>query len=159
MKKIMISAAASALIPTAAWATVDEYKDGDTTLVANQDGFAIEVRGVNDAGNSVRVYIRPRNGNCVTANQEQVTYEGYHAVDGIPMMQGGVSDFDWTATLHNNPMCSTDKWGWFSLDYIGYGTDTVVLHGTLKSYKIEVTSQANYKGTGKTVITKLRTFH
>lgn len=157
----LIAAAVLAMVSTSALATVDTYQDGDTTLIANQDGFAIEVREANDAGNSVRVYVRPRNGNCVTANTEQVTYAGYKAVDGIPLspLSDSEADVDWTATLHDNPMCSTNKWGWFSLDDIGYGQDSVVLHGTLKIYHIELTSEANYNGTGKTVITKLHTYH
>ena len=108
----LIAAAVLAMVSTSALATVDTYQDGDTTLIANQDGFAIEVREANDAGNSVRVYVRPRNGNCVTANTEQVTYAGYKAVDGIPLspLSDSEADVDWTATLHDNPMCSTNKW-------------------------------------------------
>lgn len=42
-----------------------EYEDGDTVLSTTKDKFKIEVRGpLLNPGNSTRVYLRPRNGNC-----------------------------------------------------------------------------------------------
>lgn len=146
--------------PASAFASVDELDEaGETTLQTTQNSFDIRVRDVTDVGNSVRVEIRPRNGNCVTANNSKVTWSGFTALDGMPMYQGGVSDVDWDLTLHDNPMCTENKWGWYSIDDLKYneGTYATTIHGTLKSYKIEITVEDNYKGTGKRAVTKLRT--
>lgn len=148
--------------PASAFASVDELDEaGETTLQTTQNSFDIRVRNVTDVGNSVRVEIRPRNGNCVTANDSKVTWSGFTALDGMPMYQGGVTDVAWGITLHDNPMCTENKWGWYSIDDLQYtygsGTYATTIHGTLKSYKVEITVQDNYNKTGKRAVTKLRT--
>lgn len=146
---VSVAATALALIPVAALALVDNYSSSHTTLSTVQDGFAIEVR---DAGNlgkdsTVRVYVRPRNGNCVTANANPVTQTSLTLSATNPL---GLATLP---KLHDNPMCESNKWGYF---YTVPESSSYVIHGTLKSYKIELTRGEYPAMSGQYMVTRLR---
>lgn len=151
MKLKLVIAAVLVCAPAHAYALVDELdKPGETTLQTTQSGFDIRVQGADDPGNSVRVEIRPRNGNCVTSNNDHVT-------DSNPPPYNPQRIPAYTPPyLHDNPMCYDDRWGYFSADtFLDDYTSSYVIHGTLKSYKIEVTTGKD--STGKKIVTSLRT--
>jgi len=157
IRKLTLTAgAALALASTPAWAIVDTLGAGETKLDATQDKFAIWIDDATEVGNSVRVHVRPRNGNCVTANAYPVTPSGYNSIDGTNGQPTDVASVN--PKLHNNPMCDDHAHdGYFSVDRWSDYEETVsyVLHGTLHSYKIEVTFSDRHNGAPSNVI-KLR---
>lgn len=139
-----------------AFAMVDQMDEaGETTLQTTQSGFDIRVKGADEAGNSARVEVRPRNGNCVTSNAYKVTPSGVSSIDGTDM--GQPAEVSLYPTLHDNPMCNDSKFGYFSVDRVSDFEHTIayVLHGTEKSYRIEVTF-SDLKGGGKSQVIELR---
>lgn len=153
----LAAGAALAFAATPALAIVDTLDPGETKLDATQDKFAIWIDDATDVGNSVRVYVRPRNGNCVTANAYPVTPSGYSSIDGTNGQPTDVAQVN--PTLHNNPMCNDKSHdGYFSIDRAEDFEETwkYVLHGTIHSYSIEVTFSDRRNGAASNVI-KLRT--
>lgn len=151
-----IIASFALLTPVSVFAMVDALDEaGETTLQTVQSGFDIRISGVDNAGNSVRVEIRPRNGNCVTSNAYKVTMDGASSIDGA--FPGTPTDVSQNPTLHDNPMCEDSKWGYFSVSRWTNSehTTSYVVHGTQKSYKVEVTFNDIQSG-AKSQVIKLR---
>lgn len=149
--------AMAALFPVSASAMVDEFNSsGETTLQTTQSGFDIRIQNADNPGTSARVEVRPRNSNCVAASSTPVTYSGSYmttADDIMHPVEAGASTIS-SPYLHNNPGCIENQWGYFSVNVIESSTQTYKIHGTLKSYKIEITFG---EMSGNTVISKLRT--
>lgn len=123
---ISLAAAATLVLCGAAHAETDQYQQGDTVLSITQDKFKMEIRDpLVNPGNSLRVYMRPRNGNCTS-----LTYN-----------EAGKS-----LKINSDPMCNDSKYGWVSLDVpsldkILADSDKKItvgakIGGTLKSYNV-----------------------
>lgn len=131
-----LAIAASVLVGTVANAETDAYQAGDTVLSITQDKYKMEIRNpLINPGNSLRLYFRPRNGNCTS-----LTY----------------NDAGSQLTLHDDPNCNDSKWGWISLDVpsrdkILADADKQIkvgakLGGTLKSYNVGFTATLTSDG-------------
>lgn len=170
MKLKYMIPAALLLAPTHAWAIVDSYTAGKTTLKANQDGAEIEIREANAPGESIRVYVSPskKNGsgviNCMGV--PPVIPSGYFPSDltaaaafvsPVVGYLANVTQASMDTVLHDNPMCDTKKFGYFTLDTIKEGTAKFKLKGTLKTYLIEITFGPAPEDANKTVVLRLRT--
>ncbi|OYU33879.1 hypothetical protein [Novosphingobium sp. PASSN1] len=170
MKRNVFAAAAVAiaLSSTPALAIVANYTEGATSLKANQDGFDFEIRDeVSAPGGSVRVYFSPSsingNINCVAMGDYPIK-----GIANIASSVTGLSDFtspiDGTHVaittqpgVHDNPTCSTDKWGYFSVDSMVQGTAQYKVLGTLHNYIVEVTFGPDPANPSKNVVLRLRT--
>jgi hypothetical protein len=124
--RALVATLVFAILPLTVQAMTDKYTPGDTTLSVTEDGYKVEIRDpLVNPGNSLRVYVRPRNGNCTGATYDQKKN---------------------ALTIHDNPMCDTGNWGWISLNVpslsdILKDSDKVInvgamLGGTQKSYDI-----------------------
>lgn len=132
MKSIIIglATAAAVLLGGGAQAETDTYQQGDTVLSITQDKYKMEIRDpLVNPGNSLRLYFRPRNGNCTS-----LTYD-----------ESGKQ-----LKLNSDPMCNDDKWGYISLNVptlekILADKDKKIevgakLGGTLRSYEVGFTA-------------------
>lgn len=139
-KRAFLATLIFASLPLSAQATTDKYAPGDTTLSVTEDGYKVEIRDpLVNPGNSLRVYVRPRNGNCTGATYDQKKN---------------------SLTIHDNPMCNTSDWGWISLNVPGLSdilkdSDKIIqvgalLGGTKKSYDIGFA--ATVDSTGQNVV-------
>lgn len=124
--KVAAAAIVAATIPMAIQATTVQYAPGVTTLSITADKYKVEIRSpLVNPGNSTRVYMRPRNGNCTGAMY---------------------NDNKKALTVKDNPSCNDDKYGYVSLDVpskdaIMNDADKKIevgmqMGGTLKTYKV-----------------------
>lgn len=127
---ISLAAAATLLLGGVAHAETDTYQAGDTVLSITQDKYKMEIRDpLVNPGNSLRLYFRPRNGNCTSLTYNEAGKQ---------------------LKLNSDPMCDDSNWGWISLDVpsrdkILADADKQIqvgakLGGTLKSYEVGFTA-------------------
>jgi len=142
MKIAMILGACLFAAAPALAANCDTYAPGATTLSRVLDKYAFKINDLTDPGNSARLYLRPRHGNC-TVQPVQQKDDGTHAI-------------------HDDPMCSNSKYGYFSFDVPAYSTipadgTTLGFHvqGTLKSYNMGVVFKQNPQKAGYVIIAAL----
>ena len=153
MKFYKLAALLIATTSAPSFATVVENTAGKDTLQITQTYFDVRVQGINDPGNSIRVEVRPRNGNCVGGGANPVT-DGSVSTQDPDAINNAIQTSLNQPVLHDNPACFSDRWGYFTSG-TSEGTYTYVLHGTLKSYTVQVWAGKN--ASGQPIITKLRT--
>lgn len=140
---------------TSAVAKVDENdRPGKDTLQVVQEYFDVRVKDINSPGNSARVEVRPRNNNCVGGGANPVTNGTFYNQDP-DAINNAIETSLAQPVLHNNPACFSDRWGYFTTGTSSEGMSTYVLHGTIRSYTVQVTVGKN--SSGQRVITRLRT--
>jgi len=142
MKIAMILGGCLLIAAPALAANCDTYTPGATTLSRVLDKYAFKIENPGSTGSSERMYLRPRHGNCTVQPVYQST-DGSHAI-------------------HNDPMCSASKYGYFSFDVPAYSTipaDGTTLgfriQGTEKSYNMGVLFKQNPQQPGYVIVAAL----
>lgn len=161
MKLFMPVLMTLSVMSTAAYAeNTRNYKEGSTTQGYSVTGEKIAAY-IDDAevispGQSIRVYVRPREG-CMGSPPVNDGKFSNSRISGIlnkiSPKTNALVEMITAPVFHDNPMCNHDKYGYYTMDTITEGTQTHKIIGDFKTYYIDVTFGPDSKG--KTVIKQM----